>query len=310
MNFAFVPIDWQVSISQSVIASVLVLTFQLIFTYIFRKILNRKGNGPRGYIWSNLYLLSYSVPFLALLAISASSDEISRTNMFFIACGAGVFAYATKRKISILEAGLRDANLFKDRLESAGVKGAIIDPTVEDYKSLLKRTITGFSLLGIGAEKLTRDFETFRDAMNRCSSPEKPARLLLVAPDVAWVNDGASRRGLGKNHFKDILINSLKSIARLKKDYNTPIEVRFYRGKPLFRLLFINEDECWFGYYSESVINSGENEFQDKSHTTLIVKRPGNKPPDREFYGATEAYFNELWDKSEGDKWDFKRFLK
>lgn len=146
--------------------------------------------------------------------------------------------------------------------------------------------------------------------MNRCSSPDKPARFLLIAPDVPWVNDGSSRRGLGKHHFRDLLVNSLKSIARLKKDFNIPIEVRFYRGTPLFRLLFINDDECWFGYYSESVVNSGENEFKDKSHTTLIVKRPSDKPPDREFFGATEAYFNELWEKAEEEKWDFKKYLR
>lgn len=310
MDYPFVPTDWQVPISQNIYASMLVLVAQIAFTYIFKKISEKKESSPSSQVWSNLYLLSYSVPLLVLLIIAGFSDEITGFNIFLIACAAAIFAYATKRKISRLEGELHSANSFRSRLEAAGIREAIIDPTIEDYKILLKRTITGFSLLGVGAEKLTRDFDLFRETINRCSSPEKPARFLLVAPDVPWVNDGSSRRGLGKHHFRDLLVNSLKTIARLKKDFNTPIEVRFYRGKPLFRLLFVNDDECWFGYYSESVVNSGENEFKNKSHTTLIIKRPGDKPPDREFFGATEAYFNELWEKAEDEKWDFKKYLR
>lgn len=310
MEFPFVPTSWQVPISQNVYASVLVLLAQVVLTYIFRKLSEKKESSSSGYIWSYIYLLSYSVPFLALLLIAGLSDEVSKLNILLIAFGAAIFAYATKRKISKLDSDLNNSNLLIKRLESAGIIDAIIDPTIEDYKVLLKETITGFSLLGIGAEKLTRDFDLFRETMNRCTRPEKAARFLLVAPDVPWVNEGSSRRGLGKHHFRDLLVSSLKSIARLNKDFNIPIEVRFYRNKPLFRLLFVNDDKCLFGYYSESVVNSGENEFKNRSHTSLVIRRPADKPPDREFFGATEAYFNELWEKAEDEKWDFKKYLR
>ncbi|WP_036505327.1 hypothetical protein, partial [Nitrosococcus oceani] len=86
-------------------------------------------------------------------------------------------------------------------------------------------------------------------------------------------------------------------------------EVRFYRSTPLFRMIFVNDEECWFGYYSESVVNSGENEFVNKSRTNIIIRRPKNKPPDRELYGAIEAYYNTLWEKSTDEIWDFKKYL-
>ncbi|ALQ51140.1 hypothetical protein SAMN05216406_13520 [Nitrosomonas ureae] len=203
----------------------------------------------------------------------------------------------------------RSSNIILLKLASAGIDDAIEEPTIEDYKQLLCNAVSNFSMLGVGADKITRDFDIFKETMNRCASNDKPARFLLVAPDVDWVNHGAIRRGLGDNHFSKILINSLRKIAELKCQNGMPIEVRFYRSTPLFRMIFVNDEECWFGYYSESVVNSGENEFVNKSHTNIIIRRPKNKPPDRELYGAIEAYYNTLWEKSTDEIWDFKKYL-
>ncbi len=228
MDYPFVPLEWQVPITQNIYASVLVLSAQIILTLIFRRIAKKNEAASSGNIWFFLYTVSYSAPFLILLLIAALSKEITSTNIFLIACGAVVFVLAIEKKIRGLQEELESKNLFIERIESAGIWDAIIAPSVDDYTNIMKRAITGFSLLGVGAEKLTRDFDLFRETMNRCASQEKPVRFLLVAPDVPWVNEGSSRRGLGVHHFRDLLVKSLKK--------HCPTEERFqysYRSKVL-----------------------------------------------------------------------------
>ncbi|MEI8574529.1 hypothetical protein U737_20055 [Methylomonas sp. LW13] len=309
MKFPFAPDSWSDPIWQGMIASSVVLIIQVIGATILTWVRKSRIKAGRNDFGSLLYIAVTAVPFIVLLIISAYSTNITGIHVLFIAVSSLIPFFMLSSYIFRVEKNLRGSAELLARLHAAGVHDAVIDPTIEDYSNLLKGTIHGFSLLGVGAEKLTRDFEVFKSAMNRCSNNNNPARFLLVAPDVDWVHEGATRRGLGKSHFKELLIRSLRKIKQLKEEYQTPIEVRFYRSKPLFRILLINNNECWFGYYSESVVNTQENEFENKSHTTLIVRKPLDIPPDREFYGATEEYFNQLWKQAKRDVWDFEKYL-
>jgi hypothetical protein len=255
-----------------------------------------------GMFFAQLIILVY------ILFIKQSLVIIDKIAIFIIFSIPILIIYKKYFKVIQRLANSTKNELTISRMHSIGVYDINIEPKVDDYKRILDNAHNGFDMMGIGADKVTRDFDTFRLAMSRCSSV-RPVRFLLIAPDIAWVNESAIRQGLVGSNFKERIIRSLKLIAKLHNEYSIPVEVRFYRTKPIFRVMITNNDECWLGYYCDSVVSTGQNEFESKGNSSLILKRPSNRPQDREFFGVAKAYFEQQWDMPGVEKWDFTKYL-
>lgn len=196
------------------------------------------------------------------------------------------------------------------RLQAIGITDAIPNPDIDTYRGFIDDSNHSFAFLGVGAEKLTRDFNVFQAMVSRCGKPVAPVRFLLVSPDAEWLKSGAARRGLGKSTFLDKQAASLQRIARVKCEFSGEIIVRFYSTRPVLRLLFANRKSCWLGHYSESAATPGQNEFAEQSNSSVVLEQPNDRAPDQQLYGALETLFEEMWVNAKEAEWDFKTYLQ
>lgn len=310
MTYPWVPSSWLEPVSQNLYASIVFVLGQGIAFLIWRglKWVYRNRNTPRFvtvFEWTALALAP-----IALLAEGLREENASRLQFLAFALSIAPLLWVLRNRYKKFAVQSSETLAKTDRLRHMGFHDAIVQPHVDDYKRFLDAAVSNFALLGIGAEKLTRDFESFRSMVTRCGTSSKPVRLLLVSPDANWLGDGARRRGLGQSNFKEIQITSLQRIARIREEFRGPIEVRFYTWRPVFRLLFSNNNLCWFGHYSESVSTTGTNEFIDRSNSNVVVMAPQGKALDLEFFGALQHHFDELWEQSKEAAWDFKTYIK
>lgn len=296
MSLPFFSEGWTETIALNLIASIAILVFQYIYGAIwsFRKRRNRDAKLSNRSGW-----LVLALPPVAIIGICAWQRLVDTEMLVLFA-------------LSLLPATIFTVKIANQlsALRGAGVHGVISEPSVKDYQKFLCNAYSGFSFLGVGAEKLTRDFEVFQAMVVRCGTPSRPVRLLLVSPDAAWLQEGASRRGLNKTTFQTKQIDSLQNIKRVKADFSGELEVRFYRTRPSLRLMFANDDICWLGHYTETVATPGANEYEQKSNSCVILKRPGDRAPDRQMYGALKGLFDEMWESAEEERWDFKTYLQ
>jgi len=206
----------------------------------------------------------------------------------------------------------RELEWLRSKLSSfaaIGVDDVVVSPDTEAYSKFLAEATSAFAFQGIGAEKLTRDFAAFQSMVSRCGTPVSPVRLLLVSPEASWLKDGAARRGLGRSSFSDRQAQSLQRIARIRSEFSGQVAVRFYSARPVFRMMFVNRSICWLGHYTESAATPGQNEYAEQSNSSIVLGKPKAKAPDQQFYGALETFFDEQWESSRSEEWDFKRFL-
>ena len=188
---------------------------------------------------------------------------------------------------------------FRIKLSSLGIRGA--DKTISkgiDYKRALDLCQNRFDLLGIGAVKITEEIKALKGTLARVSIDEQ-VRFLLCKPDEPSLGEAATRFGKNNDEYKNRVINSLRTIADLRRQYSN-INVRFYKGNQMFRLMLIDDSLCLLSYY---VMGQGDGSQLPQVH---IVKL-SNETEVKSFYWPFKRYFNELWEKSE--VWDFKRYL-
>lgn len=305
MNFPWVSEAWTEPIGQNLYASALLLVGQAFLLIL--KLAYKKRNTPL--LISLLHWVALVITPAAIFLYSLLNAKTDRIYFLVFSVSLVPLFWSLLGKSRLILARVADLEPRINRLTRLGIYDAVLEPHVDDYKEFLDRTVSDFALLGIGAEKLTRDFETFRLMVTRCGTPSKPVRLLLVFPDAEWLREGAQRRGLGQSSFREIQIASLKKIACVRHEFRGHVEVRFYRAKPIFRMLFSNHRECWFGHYTDSVSQTGTNEYMDRSNSNIVVAAPEGKPPDLEFFGALTHYFDDAWERAKGDTWDFKTWI-
>ena len=309
MSYPWVPDSWVEPVSQNLYASLILIVVQSIAVMVWRGLAwGYRNRGAPKFVTLFGWLTLALVP-LTLLAIGLREENVSRIQFAAFALSLTPLLLVLNHRQRSFAYKAAEVLAKTDRLRHLGFHDAVVQPHVEDYKRFLEASVSDFALLGIGAEKLTRDFETFRSMVTRCGKPARPVRLLLVSPDANWLGDGARRRGLGQSNFREIQIASLRRIARVREEFSGNVEVRFYTWRPVFRLLFSNHNLCWFGHYSESVSNTGTNEFIDRSNSNVVVMAPQGKALDLEFFGALEHHFDELWEQSRGMTWDFKTYI-
>lgn len=195
------------------------------------------------------------------------------------------------------------------RISGFGIVDAFPAHNVDNIDDVVSSSIGSFSMMGVGAEKVTRNFEGFRDMVLRCGARGRPVRMLLLQPGTPWLRTGAQKRGLGKYEFKDATISSLKRIARIKKEHKGEIEVRFYKTTPLFRIVFSGIDDCWLSYYSESVASQNINEFFSSTSRLIKIARLKDVSVDQGIYGFLSDYFDRVWEESAGREWNFQEHI-
>lgn len=295
MSYPWVNGEWTDPINQNLYASFLFWVLQVVFGLIWSAL--KRWTGTSKFV-SGLGWLVLILPPLAIAGASVFQDIVTPWMMLLFT-------------LSLLPAAFKSVQTHKNlkALRAAGVHGAIEEPGVTDFRNFLIQANSGFSFLGVGAEKLTRDFDVFQAMVARCGTSSKPVRLLLVSPVASWLQTGASRRGLNKTTFQAKQADSLEKIERVKSKFSGEIEVRFYQERPGLRLMFANGDVCWLGHYTETAASPGMNEYEQKSNSCVVLKRPSDRAPDQQLYGALEGLFDEMWESARGQEWDFKTYL-
>lgn len=309
MAYPLTPESWSDPISQSLYAGVLTLLLQTLLLGTWRLLRRYRiaASAPKITTflgWSGLV----APPIIAVAAAVFRWDASAITALLIAVSALPLSFVATKayrtRGIAIhaLESKLR-------RFDEVGVDDVMSNPNVDAYTKFLSSANSAFAFQGVGAEKLTRDFDIFQAMVSRCGTPTHPVRLLLVSPHAAWLQEGAARRGLGRSSFADKQTQSLQRIARVKREFSGNIIVRFYTARPVFRLMFSDRTTCWLGHYTESAAAPGQNEFAEQSNSSLVLARPRTKAPDQQLYGALEMYFEEQWNFAGSSEWDFSNYL-
>lgn len=295
MSYPWVNGEWTDPINQNLYASFVYSGLQVVAGLIWAVL--RRWTGTSKFV-SGVGWLVLVVPPLAIVCTSLYQGIATPWMMLLFT-------------LSLLPAAFQSVQTHKTlkALRAAGVHGAIKEPGVNDYRDFLLQSNSGFSFLGVGAEKLTRDFDVFQAMVARCGTSSKPVRLLLVSPIASWLQTGASRRGLNKTTFKAKQADSLKKIERIRSTFSGEIEVRFYLERPSLRLMFANGDVCWLGHYTETAASPGMNEYEQKSNSCVVLKRPGDRAPDQQLYGALEGLFDKMWESAREQEWDFKTYL-
>jgi hypothetical protein len=187
----------------------------------------------------------------------------------------------------------------RTRMHNLGIVG--IDQEIRkgiDYNKSLSLCRNTLHFLGIGARKLTIEKE-FENAISRCKDTE-PIKFLLCKPDHKQLQDAAARFGADREEYKKRVIDSIRTIARLKEKCPN-IEVRFYEEFQWFRLMFIDDSICLFSY---NLMGQGDGSQLPQLH---LATRQGEREVDS-FYHVFARYFDNLWDKSE--EWDFRKYLE
>ena len=187
----------------------------------------------------------------------------------------------------------------RNRMHKLGIVG--IDQEIRkgiDYNKALSLCRNKLHFLGIGARKLTTERE-FENAISRCKDTAR-IKFLLCKPDHKQLQDAAVRFGVDREEYKKRVIDSIRTIARLKEKYPN-IEVRFYQEFQWFRLMFIDDSICLFSY---NLMGQGDGSQLPQLH---LATKQGEREVDS-FYYVFARYFNDLWDKSED--WDFHQFLQ
>lgn len=187
----------------------------------------------------------------------------------------------------------------RNRMHKLGIVG--IDQEIRkgiDYKKALSLCRNTLNFLGIGARKLTTESE-FENALRRCKDTE-PIKFLLCKPEHRQLEDAAARFGVERQEYRKRVIDSIRTIARLKEKYPN-IEVRFYQEFQWFRLMFIDDSICLFSY---NLMGEGDGSQLPQLH---LATKQGEREV-HSFYHVFARYFNDLWEKSED--WDFHQFLQ
>jgi hypothetical protein len=182
-----------------------------------------------------------------------------------------------------------------------GLRGA--DPTIAtgiNYSGALALCKNQLEFLGTGAAKLTAEKE-FQNALLRCRH-DRPAKFLLCKPTAEILTAATKRAGRDADAYRKVVLDSLRVIARLRKDRNLDIEVRFYTEPSIFRLMFIDDSVCLVSY---NVFGEGDGSQLPQLH---VVRTPDNERVVNSFFYPFKVYFDELWEH--GEVWNFTDFLE
>ncbi|NTU73460.1 hypothetical protein HGB07_04815 [Candidatus Roizmanbacteria bacterium] len=168
-----------------------------------------------------------------------------------------------------------------------------------NYENSLKLCQSQLAFHGIGASKLTTCPE-FENALVRCKQG-KPIRFLLLNPEDATLISAAKRAQQNSDSYHERVVKSLRTIKELKEKRDFDIHVRFYSGKPIFRLMFVDDTLCLLSGYTQLGVDDGSKLPQ------VHLRNSSEYNHTNSLYSSFEHYFEALWTKS--TEWDFLRYL-
>ena len=162
-----------------------------------------------------------------------------------------------------------------------------------DFESSLKMARSSIDFLGIGADKLT-SLDAFEETMKRCATEGNQVRFLLSPSGNPALERAAKRNGTDVGDYGRKVEDSLRRIARVKKNGDLDIVVKQYAAEhdkdlQQFRLMFIDNTYCLAGWTVWGA-------HIGKDNPQLILKRPTREAPQNSAYKAFHDYFETVWD--------------
>jgi cytidyltransferase-like protein len=180
-------------------------------------------------------------------------------------------------------------------LEKIGlsIKSTNVEKT--SYKEALNDTKKHFSLLGVGAHKLTKTTE-FENLLKRIIETNGTVKLLLLDPSAySMVLNLPNLKTIKKTELVRSVTHSLKKIELLIERFKCRdnILIRSYQpirrtDIPPFRLTFVDDEVCLFS--PRSFEKKKPLEVQPEIKINKI-----NNSADDGFYGSFRTYYDSLW---------------
>lgn len=185
-----------------------------------------------------------------------------------------------------------------DAIQSLQKIGLSIKSTnVEEtsYKEALNDTKKHFSLLGVGADKLTKTAE-FEVLLRRIIKTNGTVRLLLLDPSAySMILNLSNEKIIKASELVKNVTRSLKKIEQIIERFKCRdnILIRSYQpirrtDIPPFRLTFVDDEVCLFS--PRSFEKKKPLEVQPEVKINKI-----NNSADDGFYGSFRTYYDSLW---------------
>lgn len=161
-----------------------------------------------------------------------------------------------------------------------------------DYKHSLERAERSIDFLGIGADKLS-SLPEFEAALRRCAVGGRKVRMLLSPPENPLLATLARRNESDPATYARKVHESLERIAKLTREWNLDVEVRFYPTRTSkdfqqFRLMFIDKKICLMSW---TIWGS----HIGKGNPQLVLRNDTIRSPPQTAYQAFMDYFERIW---------------
>lgn len=175
-----------------------------------------------------------------------------------------------------------------------------------NYRAALNLCRDSFSFLGTGAFKLTSE-KNFEEALLRCKDDhQRPVRFLLSNPENPLIAEAERKAGVVPGTYRQNVIQSLRSLKRLRDERNARFEVRFYQAEKErdfenFRIMLIDDDIMLLSYNVYGRNSAGRNTAQ------IVLFKSNMTSSSDNFYFAFQGYFERLWASS--NSWDFETYV-
>jgi len=116
------------------------------------------------------------------------------------------------------------------------------------------------SFMGIAANKWLRDKSALRKMLLRHASNGGMAQFLLLDPDSPACSEFESIKGFKSGELSGMIRQNAMDLLAMASE-GLPVEVRYFRNEPRFRLVFIDDRRLVLGLYSY-LSDSGEDSPQ------------------------------------------------
>jgi cytidyltransferase-like protein len=222
------------------------------------------------------------------------SFEPHEGNNRLSALGATVTEVARALERNLFENPENPLNLAT--LKSIGVANATFqtDDSSFSYLEAIKASKAHFSLLDVGADKITEHIEEFERMAQRIMNNAGEIRLLLLDPDsynTEQIGESQDIKSISPIKISNPLERIAKTISKLKcqnikiKSY-LPIS---HNHVPAFRITLIDDSQC---IVSPRNLDNSTSQAQQQPQ---IIFRSSTSTGSDAYYGAFKRYFESIW---------------
>ncbi len=166
MAYPLIPDSWTDPITQNLYAAVLFLLAQGIVLGVWRILKWFWRTKPTPRLVAALGWIGLFLPPLLMLALILTQPSKAGQIVMLTALSMAPAAVAAIRTYTALRRKANEIEGQLDRFVAVGVHDAIVNPTIDNYRRFLSAATSGFAFQGVGAEKLTRDFDVFQSMVS------------------------------------------------------------------------------------------------------------------------------------------------